>query len=445
MRYEQSIMGTYQMSVSRREQPRFSLFSFANKMLQEKQVEDAVAIYEYLAESRPEFSQYAYNNDLARLSLARVNDRYKNKPQRRYHFKTADDFQKRLRIADLISKQAPPEHLSICFDDAEIQHIPQCLLSFANASIPYGYDQWLRYVNKYLDQFRLAPLYLRPFDIADGGVLYLNLVASRLPRTEGPLVTVCISCFNAEPYVEQALNSILNQSHHNVELILCNDHSSDETLKILKRAEKRDRRVRVIDNEFNQGTYISRNHAFAQAKGKYFTILDADDFALPERLALQVAHLEKHPDHQGVLSDWVRVCSNGRFHFKAGWGGKYQHEAVATLMVRTSVQERVGYWDSVRFAADTEFLFRLRKVYGEKLIPILEIPTVISLFHEASLTNDPETGIGIDGLSPVRRYYRDNWMNWHNTSAHLFVPFPLAARLFDAPPEMLLSPLRIDD
>jgi glycosyltransferase involved in cell wall biosynthesis len=430
------------MFLSDRQQRRPSLFSFGNKMLQEKRVEDAVAIYEYLTESRPEFSQYAYNNDLARRSLAKVNDRYRNKPKRRYHFNSADDFQKRLRIADLISKQAGPEHLSVCFDDAEIQRIPQCLLSFANASIPYGYDQWLRYVNTYLEQFSLSPLYVRPFDSAAGGMLYLNLVASRLPRVEGPLVTVCISCFNAEPYVEHALNSILNQSYHNFELILFNDHSSDETLNVLRRAEKRDRRIRVIDNEFNQGTYISRNQAFAQAKGKYFTILDADDFALPDRLALQVAHLEEHPDHQGVLSDWVRICSDGRFHFKGGWGGKYQHEAVATLMVRTSVQKRVGYWDSVRFAADTEFLFRLRKVYGEKMVPILEIPTVIALYHEASLTNDPETGIGIDGLSPVRRYYRDNWMNWHKASAHLFVPFPLAARLFDAPPEMLLSHLK---
>jgi hypothetical protein len=68
----------------------------------------------------------------------------------------------------------------------------------------------------------------------------------------------------------------------------------------------------------------------------------------------------------------------------------------------------------------------------------MSTPTVISLFHENSLTNDPLTGISEGGLSPVRQRYRDSWAQWHAShEAPLYMPFPLEGRLFAADREML--------
>jgi glycosyltransferase involved in cell wall biosynthesis len=251
-----------------------------------------------------------------------------------------------------------------------------------------------------------------------------------------------MSCFNAEKYVELAVRSILNQSYEDIELLLFDDKSSDGTLKILQMLAKEDTRIKLFENNTNQGTYITRNQALQRAKGEFFTIMDADDFALPERLAIQVNHLLTNPNHVGVFTHWIRMNENGHFHFKGGWGGLYQHEAVATLMFRADiVKEKMGYWDSVRFSADSEFLFRMRIVFGEEMVSLLKIPTEISLFHENSLTNDPITGIDINGthgLSPVRIEYREAWKNWHKKNkGNLFIPYPLKDRKFEAPKEML--------
>lgn len=417
-----------------------SLFSIANGMVRQNMLDDAICIYEFLREQNPHFSPYSINEKMARQKW--VKEVGVKKAKTKYHYDKATEYQKRLRIADKISKKNDTTLVSICFDPKNISTTGEEHLAAANALVEVSHDSWALSVNQYLATHKLAPISLKKREQWIGNNLFLNLISSKLSAVEGPLVTVCMSCFNAEAYVELAVRSILNQSYRNIELFLFNDCSADGTLSILRRLEREDSRITVINNVINQGTYISRNQAFQRAKGEFFTIMDADDFALPERLAFQVEHLQKNSFHMGVLTEWVRMSEDGRFHFKGGWGGAYQHEAVATLMIRThEPREKIGYWDSVRFAADTEFLFRMRKVYGDNTVPLLKVPSAISLYHEASLTNHPVNGInvnGIKGLSPTRIQYRRNWLDWHaESNTKIFMPFPLKSRLFDAPIEML--------
>jgi glycosyltransferase involved in cell wall biosynthesis len=415
-----------------------SLFAIGNMMVRAGRYRDAALIYEYLGEMVPAFQHHALNENYSRSKL--VHSLGKCEAYRKLHVDGATKFQKLLRIADTISVLKDPDLVDACFDQELGQSHSERLLAIANASLAADHKKWLQCVNQYLNTQQRLSLTLRPRKLWVTDSLYLNLGFSKLPPIDGPLVTVCMSCFNAAAYVEHAVRSILNQSYRNLELLIFNDRSTDNSLSVIKSLEREDRRIRVTDNSSNQGTYISRNQAFQQAKGEFFTILDADDFAFPDRLALQIAHLQQNADHVGVLTEWVRMHMDGRFHFKvAAWGGHYQHEAHATLMVRTSlVRERIGYWDSVFFGADTEFLMRLREVFEPAAVPLIAIPTVISLFHESSLTNDPVTGIGERGLSPIRRTYRDSWKRWHRgTHGALYMPFPLAKRLFVAPKEML--------
>ena len=394
---------------------------------------EAALIYEFLSRQFPGFYWYSHNEKLAKLMDGSV-------PGRRYHFLDASDFQKRLRIADSVSQLNNDALIDTCFEESDLKN-PEIFLAKANAFVGKSDNEWVAHLNKYLRCHDLCPLIINelPGDRAEN---FLYLRASKLPKFNGPLVTICMSCYNVENYVEHAVHSIFAQTHQNIEVILVNDASIDNTPRILERLQREDERIILIDNPVNQGTYRSRNQAFLQAKGEYFTTLDADDFALPQRIELQVKHLEDNPEHVGVITDWIRMHLNGRIYFKGGWGGCYQHKAVATMMIRTNIaRERVGFWDSVRFSADAEYRYRLYEVFGKNNLPRVRVPSVISLFHDQSLTNDPKTGIDtvVEGLSPTRVEYRKSWTAWHNSTNKdsLYLPFSQKCRVFQAPTEML--------
>ena len=90
-------------------------------------------------------------------------------------------------------------------------------------------------------------------------------------------VSVIIPVYNAAEFLRQGLDSLLNQTLRAIEIICVNDGSSDKSLEILKEYEKKDSRVKVIDQE-NQGAGAARNNGMAIAQGEYLSFLDADDF-----------------------------------------------------------------------------------------------------------------------------------------------------------------------
>lgn len=115
-----------------------------------------------------------------------------------------------------------------------------------------------------------------------------------------PLVSVLMPCFNVEKYVEESLNSILNQTYKNLEIIAINDCSSDETGTILKQMAKKDSRIKVIDNEENLKLIKTLNKGITLCSGEYIARMDADDIALPTRIEKEVIFLEEHKDHDIV-------------------------------------------------------------------------------------------------------------------------------------------------
>lgn len=111
----------------------------------------------------------------------------------------------------------------------------------------------------------------------------------QMPKNE--VVSVCIPVFNESAYVRGSVNSILRQTHRDVEVIVVDDGSSDGTLEAL--SEIRDSRLRVIENDDNRGNLYRRNQAFEQCSGDYVAIMDADDICQPDRLERQVAALRR--------------------------------------------------------------------------------------------------------------------------------------------------------
>lgn len=113
---------------------------------------------------------------------------------------------------------------------------------------------------------------------------------------ENKKVSILMGIYNGEAYLEEALESILDQTYTNWECIVIDDCSTDKTPEILKTYIQRDRRFRCYRNEENQKLPGSLNRAIKEAEGTYFVRMDADDVCRRDRIEKQVEYMEKHPE-----------------------------------------------------------------------------------------------------------------------------------------------------
>lgn len=109
-----------------------------------------------------------------------------------------------------------------------------------------------------------------------------------------PLVSVLMSVYNAEKYLNEAIQSVLTQTYENFEFIIVDDGSEDNSLSIINQIK--DERIRLIVNEKNKGLIYSLNKGLEAAVGKYIIRMDADDISDPERFDTQIRYMEKHPE-----------------------------------------------------------------------------------------------------------------------------------------------------
>jgi len=109
---------------------------------------------------------------------------------------------------------------------------------------------------------------------------------------KAPIVSVFMAAYNAEEFIEGSINSILNQSFKDFELIIVNDGSTDQTVAIVEQIK--DPRIKLVHNPKNIGLQATRNRLLDLATGKYIAILDSDDIASTDRLETQVSFLENH-------------------------------------------------------------------------------------------------------------------------------------------------------
>ncbi|OWK24292.1 hypothetical protein AJ87_24250 [Rhizobium yanglingense] len=128
----------------------------------------------------------------------------------------------------------------------------------------------------------------------------------------GPLVSVIMTTYNVASYVRAAVRSILEQSYKNLELVIVDDLSTDETPGILKELERTDPRVRVVLKSTNDGTYVSKNIGILHSLGEIIALQDADDWSHPDRIAVSVSSLLSEKKLVGLTTDWFRMTSVAR-------------------------------------------------------------------------------------------------------------------------------------
>ena len=119
-----------------------------------------------------------------------------------------------------------------------------------------------------------------------------------------PAISVLIPAYNAENSITAAVWSVLNQSFADFELLVCIDGATDKTIDMV--AGISDSRLRVMVEGFNKCIAHTRNRLLKEAKGQYIAWLDADDIALPGRLAAQYDYLQSHPEAD-LLAGWAEL------------------------------------------------------------------------------------------------------------------------------------------
>jgi hypothetical protein len=182
------------------------------------------------------------------------------------------------------------------------------------------------------------------------------------------------------------------------------------------------------------------------ATGTYVTGHDADDIAIPTRIADQMEPILQGSDCVATISYMVRFDRDGRFSYPAKVGttsydGVARKAMISLLIKRDVLQDQIGYWDTVRFGADSELLARATAALGPRLQEVRKV-VMLCLNAEGSLTNHADHGISIaEGVSPTRVAYRDAWTAWHaeTPAPQRKLPFPHVERFFAAPEPMRVA------
>ena len=110
------------------------------------------------------------------------------------------------------------------------------------------------------------------------------------------LVSVISPCFNSELFLERSIDSVLNQSYSNLELIIIDDCSNDNSRNIIEKKSKQDHRIIKIFNSENLGPAVSRNKGIKKANGRFIAFLDSDDLWYKEKLKIQLNFMIKKRD-----------------------------------------------------------------------------------------------------------------------------------------------------
>lgn len=231
-------------------------------------------------------------------------------------------------------------------------------------------------------------------------------------------VSVIIPTYNRAHLIKRAIESILNQSFQDFEIIIVDDGSTDSTEDVIKSFQEKDKRIRYFRHGKNEGEGAARNTGIKLSQSPFIAFQDSDDISLPERLEKQVKILEKEPNEVGlVYSDMWRITKKEKSYFhsptimpenKITYNKALAYGVlgigIGSSLLRREVFKKTGIFDEgLPVYIDLEFFIRLSKYYyfyhiAEPLIKYFE--------EEDSLTANNNSIIKARKLI-LKKYYDD--------------------------------------
>jgi len=187
-------------------------------------------------------------------------------------------------------------------------------------------------------------------------------------HSESPLISVVIPVYNAEKYIDDAINSIVTQTYKNIEIIVIDDSSTDNSYAKLEKWQALDDRIRLYRNDKNSKIVKTLNRGFGLARGEYIARMDADDISVNVRFEKQMQFMKDNPIYGLVGCSLITIDKNGN---KLGRqfmptdidinrllliGTPVPHP---TWMIRKSVVQKIGLYRNDT-AEDYDYILRLK-------------------------------------------------------------------------------------
>ncbi len=273
-------------------------------------------------------------------------------------------------------------------------------------------ERWLRILNEVHEEDDLEQVALRP--PAPGETPYRRLDAPTRARVDGDLVSVVMSAHDPDADLLLAVRGVLEQTWHNLELLIIDDASTAAgTNELLRAATDADPRVRVIRAPHNRGTYEARNLALTRARGRWVTFQDSDDWTHPRRIEHQVRHLLDSPKVLANRTWTLRAYPDLTMTFVGYPPARLN--ASSLLFDRLAVRSLVGDFDATRKSGDMELPLRLRAVRRGSVRDLRHpAPLAITQLRPGSLSR----GDAVPGWTRWDRLaYRDSYLEWHRQLA----------------------------
>ena len=185
------------------------------------------------------------------------------------------------------------------------------------------------------------------------------------------LVSIVLPTYNGSKYISQSIESVLNQTFKDFELIIVNDCSTDDTLSICNQYQEKDPRIKIISNPENKKLPESLNVGFENAQGKYFTWTSDDNLFKENALEVMVGYLEEHPDTDMVSCNMDRIDQDGKTVNKTendgvareAWVLGFTNNIGACFLYTKKIASLVGKYDKTMFCAeDYDYWCRIASV-----------------------------------------------------------------------------------
>ena len=177
-----------------------------------------------------------------------------------------------------------------------------------------------------------------------------------------PLISILIPTYNNGKYISQAIESVYAQNYDNMEIIVVDDGSTDNTKEVLK--QYKDIKYFYVEHK---GIPFVRNLALEKSQGEYIAFLDSDDYWLPEKLNIQMQYFKEHPDCEIVFTKYKNFFEEEKIKIDKRAIREKELEAVEykilpTALIKKTLFEKYGVFDeNFQTGEDTELIYRMGK------------------------------------------------------------------------------------
>jgi glycosyltransferase involved in cell wall biosynthesis len=252
-------------------------------------------------------------------------------------------------------------------------------------------------------------------------------------KTSGPLVSVIIPCYNQAHYVPEAIKSVLAQSYQNIEIVVVDDGSTDNTREIAERME-----VKYIYQK-NGGLSAARNTGIDKSTGEFLVFLDSDDWLLADAIAINVMYLNKRPEAVFVAGSHQKIGANGviaetRKELTLTPYQQLLHQnyigMIAAVMFRRSILQQYRYDTTLhscedydlylKITRDHEVINHLQEIAAYRIHGNSMSGNIHRMIHDVSkvlkrqksnLRGDIEQEYFADGLYNWKKFYYDKYFS----------------------------------